>query len=135
MPNILKIATACLVNDAGKLLIIRKRDTQVFMLPGGKVESGEAPLDTLGRELKEELNLDIDTSELQSLGHFQARAANEPNYWVEADVFVGSLKGAVRAQAEIEELAWLDLHAQQQYLLAPLLREQIIAALVQRLSA
>ncbi len=135
MPNILKIATACLVNDAGKLLIVRKRGTQVFMLPGGKVESGEAPLDTLGRELKEELNLDIDTSELQSLGHFQARAANEPNYWVEADVFVGSLKGAVRAQAEIEELAWLDLHAQQQYLLAPLLREQIIAALVQRLSA
>ena len=135
MPNILKIATACLVNDAGKLLIVRKRGTQVFMLPGGKVESGEAPLDTLGRELKEELNLDIDTSELQSLGHFQARAANEPNYWVEADVFVGSLKGAVRAQAEIEELAWLDLHAQQQYVLAPLLREQIIAALVQRLSA
>ena len=135
MPNILKIATACLVNDAGKLLIVRKRGTQVFMLPGGKVGSGEAPLDTLGRELKEELNLDIDTSELQSLGHFQARAANEPNYWVEADVFVGSLKGAVRAQAEIEELAWLDLHAQQQYLLAPLLREQIIAALVQRLSA
>lgn len=135
MPNILKIATACLVNDAGKLLIVRKRGTQVFMLPGGKVESGEAPLDTLGRELKEELNLDIDTSELQSLGHFQARAANEPNHWVEADVFVGSLKGAVRAQAEIEELAWLDLHAQQQYVLAPLLREQIIAALVQRLSA
>ncbi|MCQ4257678.1 NUDIX hydrolase [Stutzerimonas stutzeri] len=135
MPNILKIATACLVNDAGKLLIVRKRGTEVFMLPGGKIESGEAPLDALGRELKEELNLDIDTSELQSLGHFQARAANEPNHWVEADVFVGSLKGAVRAQAEIEELAWLDLHAQQQYVLAPLLREQIIAALVQRLSA
>lgn len=135
MPNILKIATACLVNDAGKLLIVHKRGTQVFMLPGGKIESGEAPLDTLGRELKEELDLDIDTSELQSLGHFQARAANEPNHWVEADAFVGSLKGAVRAQAEIEELAWLDLHAQQQYVLAPLLREQIIAALVQRLSA
>lgn len=135
LTNVLKIATACLLDDACRLLIVRKRGTRIFMLPGGKIELGEAPLDALKRELHEELNLEVETSALQSLGHFQSKAANEPDHWVEADVFMGRLNGAVSAQAEIEDIAWLDVHAQQQCELAPLLREEVIPALLQRLIA
>lgn len=134
--NILKIATACLLDETGRLLIVRKHGTRIFMLPGGKIETGEAPLDALKRELSEELDLELETSALQPLGHFQSRAANEPDHWVEADVFTGAvLKSAVGAQAEIEEVAWLELRAQLQGELAPLLREQVIPALLQRLNA
>ena len=133
--NVLKIATACLLNEAGCILVVRKRGTRMFMLPGGKIEAGETPLQALRRELHEELGLRIEESQLQALGHFQSRAANEPDHWVEADVFVGRVEDKVQVQAEIEALDWLAPYTQQQEHLAPLLREQVLPALLQRLAA
>ncbi|MEK0362672.1 NUDIX hydrolase [Pseudomonas sp. CBC3] len=133
--NVLKIATACLFNEAGHILVVRKRGTRMFMLPGGKIEAGETPLQALRRELHEELGLRVEESQLQTLGHFQSRAANEPDHWVEADVFVGRVEGQVQVQAEIEALDWLVPRTQQQEHLAPLLREQVLPALLQRLAA
>ena len=132
-PTILKIATACLFHDADRILVVRKRCTRFFMLPGGKIEAGETSLQALRRELYEELDLLMEESQLQSLGHFQAHAANEPNHWVEADVFVGRLASKVKVQAEIEALDWLELHAEQLEHLAPLLREQVLPALRRRI--
>jgi len=134
-PNVLNIATACLFNEAGHILVVRKRGTRLFMLPGGKIEAEETPLQALRRELHEELGLRIEESQLQALGHFQSRAANEPDHWVEADVFVGLVEGEVQVQAEIEALDWLAPRTQQQEHLAPLLREQVLPALPQRLAA
>ena len=79
------------------------------MLPGGKAERGERPLDTLRRELHEELDLQLAEADFQPLGHFQAPAANEPGHQVEADVFMARLPRAVTVQAELEELGWLAL--------------------------
>ncbi|MCQ4278985.1 NUDIX domain-containing protein [Pseudomonas stutzeri] len=131
----LRIATACLLDEAGRVLTVRKRGTQAFMLPGGKIEAGETPQQAVERELLEELGLRIDPSLLDSLGHFQSRAANEPDHWVEANVYFTRLESAVKAQAEIDALKWLDLNAERQEHLAPLLREQVLPALRQRLLA
>lgn len=117
------------------MVIVRKRGTHLFMLPGGKIEAGEMPLQALRRELHEELDLRIEASQLQALGHFQSRAANEPDHWVEADVFVGRISNDIQPQAEIETLDWLDAHSQRQEHLAPLLREQVIPALRRWLAA
>lgn len=134
-PTVLTIATACLLDGADRVLVVRKRGTSVFMLPGGKLEAGETPRQALRRELHEELDLRMETSQLQSLGHFRSRAANEPGHWVDADVFMGRLAGEVQVQAEIEAFAWLELNTQQQDHLAPLLREQVLPALLRRLAA
>lgn len=131
---ILKIAAACLFDESGRLLVVRKRGSHIFMLPGGKTESNETPLQTLCRELEEEIGLRIEESRLQPLGHFQARAANEPDHWVEAEVFVGYLRDDVAPQAEIEALDWVELHRSPSIQLAPLLRERIIPALLLRSS-
>ena len=133
--TVLKIATACLFDDDGRILVVRKRGTRFFMLPGGKIEPEETPLQALRRELHEELDLRMEESQLQSLGHFEARAANEPDHWVEADVFVVHLASDVKVQAEIEGLDWLELHAQQLEHVAPLLREQVLPVLRDRLTA
>lgn len=136
MPNnVLNIAAACLLDDAGRLLVVRKLGSHIFMLPGGKVEIGETPLQTLRRELQEELSLITEESQLQLLGHFQALAANEPDHWVKADVFVGRLAEKVQAQAEIEALDWLTPQTPHRIRLAPLLRQQVIPALLQRLGS
>jgi len=128
----LNIAIACLIDERGRLLVVRKRSTRFFMLPGGKAEPGETPLQTLKRELHEELDLRLEDDDLESFGHFCAPAANEPDHQVEADVFIGRLPHAVKAQAELEELGWLEIAPCAREDVAPLLRRHIMPALLMR---
>lgn len=128
----LNIAIACLFDEHGRLLVVRKRGTRFFMLPGGKAEPGETALQTLRRELAEELALSLEDRDLESLGQFRAPAANEPNHQVQAQVFVGRLPHPVSVQAEIEEMGWLDLEPCHRDDVAPLLRTQVLPALLER---
>ncbi|MFR0689954.1 NUDIX hydrolase [Enterobacterales bacterium AE_CKDN230030158-1A_HGKHYDSX7] len=133
-PSTIRIAAACLLDDCGRLLLVRKRGTQAFMLPGGKHEPGETSEQALLRELGEELDLHLATSALTPLGHFQANAANEPDMRVDAQVYVATLPHPVQPAAELEELAWLHPAGEYPQNLAPLLREQVLPALIAHLS-
>ena len=46
-------------DDAGRVLTVRKRGTQRFMLPGGKLEDGETFAQTASREVEEELGREL----------------------------------------------------------------------------
>ncbi|WP_296232884.1 NUDIX hydrolase [uncultured Pseudomonas sp.] len=129
MPTTLQIAAACLFDERGRLLLVRKRNTRFFMLPGGKREPGEDALSALQRELLEELELQLQAGALQPLGQFQAPAANEADTWVQADIFHAALPHAVQPAAELEELRWLDTSLPLTDDLAPLLRDQVLPAL------
>lgn len=129
MKTTLHIAAACLFDEQGRLLLVRKRNTRFFMLPGGKREPGEDALSALERELLEELELQLQTGALQPIGQFQAPAANEANTRVQADIFRAALPHAVQPAAELEELRWLDTSLPLPDDLAPLLRDQVLPAL------
>lgn len=131
--TLLDIAAACLLDDAGRLLLVRKRGTRAFMLPGGKREPGESPLQAVQRELQEELGLRLPASALTPLGSFQAVAANEANTRVQAQVYVAALPHPVAPAAELEELSWLERGAPHPDHLAPLLSEQVLPALKKHL--
>lgn len=59
--------TAAVIERDGRILICRRRADQQHPLkwefPGGKVESGESPLDGLRRELEEELGITVECAE------------------------------------------------------------------------
>ena len=60
-----KLAVVALIEEGGKILIVKKNDDGSFLgnkwhLPGGKVEGGETEKDALRREIQEELNIDIE---------------------------------------------------------------------------
>ncbi|SDA64847.1 8-oxo-dGTP pyrophosphatase MutT, NUDIX family [Pseudomonas sp. NFPP33] len=129
MTTTLHIAAACLFDERGRLLLVRKRSTRFFMLPGGKREAGEDALSALERELLEELELQLGADALQPLGQFQAPAANETDTWVQADIYRAALPHTVQPAAELEELRWLDTNQPLPDDLAPLLREQVLPAL------
>ena len=128
-PTTLTISAACLLDDAGRLLLVRKRNTLAFMLPGGKAEPGEDSLSALIRELAEELTLSLPASALRPLGQFRAAAANEADTWIEASVFQARLAHSVSAAAELEELRWLAPGDLLPDTLAPLLREHVLPLL------
>lgn len=119
-PSTLHVVAACLLDDQDCLLLVRKRNTQLFMMPGGKPEKGEDNLSALARELQEELGWQCDPQALASLGQFSAPAANEADTIVVADVYWGRIHQKVFPQAEIEQLERVPLHAMDSVPLAPL---------------
>ena len=133
-PLLIRIAAAVLVGLDGLTLVVRKRGSEIFMQPGGKIDSGENALQALVRELHEELGLVVAPADCQPLGHFRAPAANEQDAMVEADTFVIYLAGpaaTVTAQAEIAELRWIDPRAPGDIHLAALSRNHILPAWLQ----
>ena len=124
--TVIRVAAAIIFNEAGQVLLVRKRGSTVFMQPGGKIEPDETPLAALARELREELRLEIDRDASVYLGKFTAEAANEDGLMVEADTFETPLRGPVAAAAEIEEITWVDPFGPLALRLAPLSREHIM---------
>lgn len=129
----LVVAVALLWNEAGRLLCVRKRNSTTFILPGGKIAPGEHSLETVMRELQEELELTVTSEELTFLGRYRAPAANEPGHWVVADAYVGPLVKVTRVCAELEALRWVDpRQALEDESLALLLRTRILPAWLTR---
>lgn len=126
---IVEVVGAVIRDPAGRLLTVRKRGTQRFMLPGGKRETGEDDLSALARELREELGVELASARL--LGRFEAQAANEPGATVKSCAYIVETKGEITIQAEIEELLWIDPAAPPDVPIAPLLLRQILPALKQ----
>jgi 8-oxo-dGTP diphosphatase len=120
------IVTAVIRDAAGRMLVVRKRGTAIFMKPGGKREPGEDDLTALARELDEEIGCRLIGATL--LGAFEAPAANEPGFTVRAATYLATVEGQVAARAEIEELAWIDPAAPGDIVLAPLM-QTVLAAL------
>lgn len=124
---IVEVVGAVIRDATGRLLTVRKRQTQRFMLPGGKREPGEDDLTGLARELAEELGVELVSATL--LGRFEAAAANEPGATVRSAAYIVQITGDIAIQAEIEELLWIDPRAPPDVPIAPLLLERILPAL------
>ncbi|WP_411380983.1 NUDIX hydrolase [Pseudomonas sp. MPB26] len=133
--SLIRIAAAVLIGSDGQTLQVRKRGTQAFMQPGGKIDAGEQPAEALARELHEELNLRIAPSDARYLGQFSAPAANEPGFTVQAELFLVRIEGPVTPAAEIEEVRWIDPTGDGGLLLAPLTRDLILPFYRQSLTA
>lgn len=115
--------------DTGDILAVRKRGTTTFMQPGGKPEPGESALDAAVRELREELQVELDPDRMTLLGTFEAPAANESGWTVRGTVFVHPPVSEIRPAAEIEEIRWVPDAAEPAGDLAPLMVSRILPAL------
>lgn len=64
------VANIFIENDKGEFLIQKtsKEKGGLFSTTGGHVDSGETPLETIKREVKEELGINIDNEKIEDLG-------------------------------------------------------------------
>lgn len=124
--NAIRIAAALISRDDGHVLLVRKRATESFMQPGGKIEAGEHPEAALRRELSEELGIELDPDEMTYVGRYSAPAAHEPGRLVDAEIFRVAIARSVKPGAEIEEILWLDPNAPGSVKLAPLTRDKLL---------
>lgn len=122
----ISVVAALIRDEAGCVLLVRKRGTAAFMQPGGKRDAGESDLAALAREIVEELGCCVDQGSARALGVFECASANEPGFNVHATVYAVDVAGEISARAEIEEAIWVDPRALPDLPLAPLTRDHVL---------
>ena len=115
----------------GAILTARKRATHRFMLIGGKPEAGETPRLTALRETREEVGITLEPNDLELIGMWRTRAANESGRDVHGTVFRcrQPLEDLPTPAAEIEQVRWLERVDHEPDDLAPLLATRVLPAL------
>lgn len=129
------VAAVVLTDQQGRIVLVRKRGTSRFMLPGGKIEPGEEPEECAIREAAEELGVTLDRKGLELLGVWEAPAANEPDHRVHGHIYVhpwvADGDGDLAPAGEIEAVLRLhpdDAHGRDD--LAPLFEFRVLPALI-----
>jgi 8-oxo-dGTP diphosphatase len=128
MPALIRIVNAVILDAAQRVLVVRKHGSATFIQPGGKREPGEDSLQTLARELHEELGVDLIPRSARRLGLFEETAANEPGHHVQGESWWVQVIGQPNARAEIAELAWIPLQPPHGRVLARLSEHHILPA-------
>ena len=60
--SVVPSTTAVVTDDQARILLIRRRDNDLWALPGGGMELGESIVETAVREVKEETGLNIEVT-------------------------------------------------------------------------
>jgi 8-oxo-dGTP pyrophosphatase MutT (NUDIX family) len=106
MPLIDKIAWLYLQD--GQLLSTRSRGKDRYYIPGGKREAGETDEQTLVREIREELTVELLVESVVYRGTFEAPAhGHAPDVLVRMTCYGAHYAGHIQPAAEIEEVVWL----------------------------
>ena len=97
----LPTAGLLVIND-NRLLLTFSKNKKAWYLPGGKIDEGETSESGLIREIKEELNVNLDNEKLRFFCHITAEAYGEQNLLMEQDCFLYDLKEDIKPTNEIE---------------------------------
>lgn len=102
-----KVAWICIRNK--KVLCVRSKGKEQFFMPSGKREGNETDVQTLARELREELCITLNTDSVCYYGTFEAPAASDQmaGTMLRETCYMATYKGLLYPQSEIAEIAWL----------------------------
>ena len=107
MKEINKIAFIYIKDN--KVLSSLSKGKDTYYIPGGKKENNETDEETLIRECKEELTIDIIKDTIKYYGTFEAQAhGKEDGILVKVTCYTAEFEGKITPSSEIGEVMWLD---------------------------
>jgi len=133
-PKWIQTISAVILDGSGHMLLVRKHGSAIFIQPGGKPEPGESALETLARELDEELGVVLVEGSAVRLGGFEDEAVHEVGWRIRTETWIVSIAGTPAASGEIAELRWVDPVSPGDLNIAPLSRHHILPAVAGWLS-
>ena len=93
----------------GKILSTLSKGKDTYYIPGGKRENDETDEETLIRECKEELSIEIKRNSIKYYGTFEAQAHGKAEgIMVKMTCYMAEFEGELHADSEIQEIRWLD---------------------------
>ncbi len=121
--------TCAIIEKDGKFLISQRKDNGKWEFPGGKVETGESERDCLKRELKEELDIEVDVTDLLCRTEYDYGETYVKLVTFVAIHISGEMKKIVH-----KELAWIDFDEFGEYDFLPA-DEEIIEEILNKFSS
>ena len=107
MKEIDKIALLYLKD--GQILSTLSKGKDTYYLPGGKRELNETDEQTLIRECKEELTIDVKEDTIKYYGTFKAQAHGKAEgIIVKMTCYTAEFIGEIKPSSEIQEIRWLN---------------------------
>lgn len=111
--NTLRVAVSAVVQDeAGRLLMIRRTDNDLYAIPGGGQEVGETVTDAVVREVQEETGLTVEVTGLIGIysnpDHVIAYDNGEVRQEFSLCFRARPLSGRLRTSDESREVLWID---------------------------
>lgn len=100
---------ALIVIENGKILSTKSIGKDKYYIPGGKREANETDHETLIREIKEELSVDILRGTIMYVGTFTAQSdGDKEGVNVKMTCYKAEYLGVLKKNNEIAEIRWLN---------------------------
>lgn len=117
------------VNEAGEILLQRRRDTGQWALPGGAQEIGETPSQCAVRECKEETGVDAEVTGVLGIYsdplHIVEYTDGEVRQEYEVTLIGRPVGGAPAANDEASDVRWIHPHDLGSYDIHQTMRRQL----------
>ncbi|WP_341417444.1 8-oxo-dGTP diphosphatase MutT [Paenibacillus filicis] len=114
----LEVAAAIIENEQGQILIARRRKGKsqegLWEFPGGKLERGESPEECLRRELREEMQIEIDP-----YAYFATNDHDYGSVCVRLIAYKAAYLSGEIALIDHDAYRWIRLEELGEYLFAP----------------
>jgi len=108
--SVVPSTTAVVIDEHDRIVLIRRRDNDLWALPGGGMELGESIVDTAVREVKEETGLDVEVTGLIGVytdpRHVMAYTDGEVRQQFSLCFTTRLLGGDLLADSESTDIAW-----------------------------
>jgi ADP-ribose pyrophosphatase YjhB (NUDIX family) len=108
--SVVPSTTAVVTDEQDRIALIRRRDNNLWALPGGGMELGESIIDTAVREVKEETGLDVEVTGLIGVytnpNHVMAYTDGEVRQQFSLCFTTRLLGGDLLADSESTDIAW-----------------------------
>lgn len=109
-------AKAIIVNDGGKVLVLREADTYEegtnigrWGIPGGRINIGESYFDGLRREAKEESGLEVEPLYPVSVGEWRPVIKGVPHQIIALFTACKAKPGKIKLSEEHDKYLWIGL--------------------------
>lgn len=108
--SVVPSTTAVVTDDMGRIVLVHRRDNDLWALPGGGMDLGESIVDCAVREVREETGLDVEVTGLVGVytnpNHVLAYDDGEVRQQFSLCFSTRLLGGTLATDAESSEAAW-----------------------------